>query len=233
MILLNFKFYLFFSLFFLLCIGAVSAQNVRVDTVYVADTVYIKEYHHTEYSPRRERYVTRWAKLIPSYIKAQFAGSMGLISIGTGWSYGRNKQWESDVLFGFVPKYSTKRSKMTMTIKQNFIPWNVSISDKINLKPFYTGLYVNTIFDDDFWGKQPDKYSNGYYGFSTKIRFNVFIGQGWEYKFNSQKNLLFKSATFFYEISTNELYIISSATNRYLKAKDILGLSLGLKLQIL
>lgn len=120
-----------------------------------------------------------------------------------------------------------------MTLKQNFIPWNVAISDKVNLKPFSTGLYLNTMFGRDFWGKQPSKYPNGYYGFSPKMRINIFIGQGWEYKFKSNKKLLSQSATLFYEISTNELYLISAFTNDYLKLKYILGLSLGIKLQIM
>ena len=228
--LLNFKFYLliFFSF---LSTTLINAQEIRTDTVYIVDTVYIKQ--HTEISHKKERYITRWNKLIPSYYKTQFAGSMGLISMGGGWNYGKNKQWETDVFLGFVPKYSTKHNKVTLTAKQNFIPWSVTVSDQINLKPFSTGIYLNTVFGDEFWGKQPDKYPHGYYWFSTRFRINIFIGQGWEYKLKRQNNKLFKSVTFFYEVSTNELYLYSAFTNSYLKAKDILGLSLGVKLQIL
>lgn len=225
---------LFILFLLLLSSNYIYAQlTSRIDTVYIVDTVYVKESSLQNFSPKKERYITRWSKLIPSYYKIQFAGSMGLISIGTGWNYGKNKQWETDLFIGFVPKYSTKHNKLTFTLKQNFIPWNVRVSDRINLKPFSTGLYVNTIVGSDFWGKQPDKYPNGYYGFSPKIRSNIFMGQAWEYKFNPKKNLLNKSITFFYEISTNELYLISAFTNDYLKAKDFLGLSLGVKLQVM
>lgn len=230
--LLNFKLLILFCLLF--SSYYLRAQIVpRIDTVYIVDTIYIKDNANLNLSPKKERYITRWSKMIPSYYKLQFAGSMGLMSMGTGWSYGKNKQWETDLFIGFVPKYSTKNNKITFTLKQNFIPWNVRISDRVNLKPFSTGLYVNTVLGRDFWGKQPDKYPNGYYGFSPKIRFNIFIGQGWEYKFSPNKNLLNKSITFFYEISTNELYLISAFTNDYLKAKDFLGLSLGIKLQVM
>lgn len=226
-------FFLFFFLSVSLYSSIANAQDVRVDTVYVVDTVYIKDPIISNISPEKERYIMRWYKLIPSYFKVQFAGGMGLISAGAGWNYGKNKQWETDWLFGFVPKYSTQNNKVTMTIKQNFIPWKVYITDNINLKPFSTGLYANTIFGSHFWGKQPSKYPNGYYGFSPKIRFNIFIGQAWEYKLNTSKNILAKSITFFYEISSNELYIISAFNNSYLKPKDYLGLSLGLKMQIM
>ncbi|MCS2917690.1 hypothetical protein NXW71_04920 [Parabacteroides merdae] len=42
-----------------------------------------------------------------------------------------------------------------------------------------------------------------------------------------------KSISFFYELSTCDLYLINKIGNGYLKPKDYLSLSFGLKLQIL
>ena len=42
-----------------------------------------------------------------------------------------------------------------------------------------------------------------------------------------------KEITFFYEISTCDLYVVSAFTNKYLKPKDYLSLSFGIKLQLL
>ena len=39
----------------------------------------------TRYERNTLRRVQRWNKLIPSYSKLQFAGGMGLVSVGTGW----------------------------------------------------------------------------------------------------------------------------------------------------
>lgn len=234
---LNFnKFY--FILFNLIFISATSAiaqdiQPIKTDTIYIVDTIYMRSEPAVGYDRKINRMKSRWEKLIPRYGKAQFAGSMGLISLGTGWDYGKNKQWETDLLFGFVPKYSSNKNKVTMTVKQNFIPWNVPLNDKFNLKPFTTGLYLNTVFGGDFWSHEPSKYPNGYYKFSTKMRVNIFVGQGWEYKLDTSRKVFCQSITFFYEVSTNELYLMSAASNRYLKAKDFLGLSLGIKLQFL
>lgn len=220
-------------LLFCLSSSALYAQEVKTDTIYIVDTIYLPKPEPIGYAKRAEKIQSKWQKLIPSYSKAQFAGSMGLISVGTGWNYGKNKQWETDLLFGIVPRYSTEKVKVTMTLKQNFIPWSIRVNDKIDFKPFSTGLYLNTIFAEEFWRSEPSKYPNSYYKFSTKMRFNIFVGQGWEYKFDTSKKVFCKSITFFYEISTNELYLISAATNKYLKAKDFLGLSLGIKLQFL
>lgn len=225
------------ALLFLFSFGlaiSTKAQGVRVDTVYVVDTVYLyKKTPQSHQEKTAERIMSKWSRLTPRYAKIQFAGSMGFLSAGTGWDYGKNRQWETDVLFGFVPKYSTEYVKATVTVKQNFIPWSVKTTDRIIFKPFSTGLYVNTIIGEEFWRAEPSKYPNGYYDFSTKLRLNVFVGQSWEYRFAPSMKVFCKSITFFYEFSTNELYLIGSASNKYLKLKDIVGLSLGAKFQFL
>lgn len=51
---------------------------MKVDTVYIVYTVYIEKYSGDENSSKKARYINRWNKLIPSYSKVQFAGSMGV-----------------------------------------------------------------------------------------------------------------------------------------------------------
>lgn len=229
----------FFTLLgaFLLLAATSQAQDVfnsKPDTIIIRDTVYLETKAPLQgYDKKAERLRSRWLHLVPTYNKIQFAGSMGLISMGTGWDYGKNNQWETDLLFGFVPKYSSGKNKLTMTLKQNFIPWTVRLNDQFNLKPLSTGLYVNTVFGNDFWRTEPSKYPNSYYKFSTKLRINVFMGQAWEFKLDTSKKVFCKSISFFYEISTNELYLISAVNNKYLKASDFLSLSLGIKIQYL
>ena len=62
------------------------------------------------------------SKLMPSQFKLQYAGSMGLVSSGFGWIYGKNNNWETDFMLGYIPKYTTHKAKMCVTIKENYIP---------------------------------------------------------------------------------------------------------------
>lgn len=61
------------------------------------------------------------------------------------------------------------------------------------------------------------------------MRFSVFLGQG--VTFHPRGSSL-RSITAFYEVSTNELYIISKVGNSAVRMKDILRFSFGVKLQI-
>lgn len=186
---------------------------------------------HTAYDKRIHRFRKSWESLIPTHSKIQFAGNMGLLSFGTGWDYGKHNQWETDLLFGFIPKYDSKRTKMTMTIKQNYMPWSIDLGKGFSTEPFACGLYLNTVFGDEFWVHEPERYPKGYYGFSSKIRIHIYIGQRLTYEIDPRRRFLAKSVTFFYEISTCDLYLISAATNKYLRPSDYLSLSFGLKFQ--
>ena len=207
---------------------------VKHDTVYLQrkpDTVVTGRTRHSRYDRRVHRYRKRWEALIPTHTKIQFAGNMGLLSFGTGWDYGKRNQWETDLLLGFIPKYSSKKAKVTMTLKQNYMPWSINIGKGFSTEPLACGLYLNTVFGDQFWVNEPDRYPKGYYGFSSKVRIHIYMGQRLTYDIDPQRRFLAKSVTFFYEISTCDLYVISAVNNSYLRPRDYLSLSFGLKFQ--
>ena len=183
------------------------------------------------YKRRIDTYQQFWESLIPTYSKIQYAGGMGMVNVGFGWAYGKKHQWETDIFLGLIPHYSSDNRKITMTWKQNYIPWQKATSPILTFEPFVCGLYFNTVFSDEFWTKEPDRYPQGYYGFSTRVRTHVFIGQRLRFHIPDKKRFLARSITAFYEISTCDLYVASAFTN-HLKPNDYLRLSFGLKFDI-
>lgn len=191
-----------------------------------------KEEMEQRHDRNLQRYKHGWSKLIPQYQKIQYAGSMGLISFGVGWDYGKKEQWETDLFLGYLPRFDGKQGHATITLKENYIPWKLKIgSGKWMAEPFTVSLYMNKIFGDEFWSREPDKYPDGYYGLATNLRFNLSFGQ--RISMRVRPIGLSDNLTFFYEFGTNDLYIISYATNKYLRFTDIFNLSLGIKLKFL
>lgn len=179
-----------------------------------------------------ERYKRNWARLIPQYEKIQFAGSMGVLSLGVGWDYGKKEQWETDVFLGYLPRFDGDKSHITMTLKENYIPWSLNIKQGgWMVEPFTVSIYINKIFGDEFWDRAPDKYPEKYYSFATNLRINLAFGQRISLKWISPS--LSNHVTFFYEFGTNDLYLVSYFTNKYLKVPDIFNLSLGLKFKFM
>lgn len=199
------------------------------DTVQVADSLELSRYER-----RMKRYRSFWQSLQPSQFIMQNAGNMGLLSFGLGWNYGKRNQWETHLLFGWIPKYKGHSVRMTMTLKETFIPWNKRLGEEWRLEPLTVGLYANTVFGKAFWRSQPSRYPDKYYQFlSTRVRLNVFLGQRITVIVPNNKRKFVKSMTAFYELSTCDLYIRCMFQDSSVKLKDIVGLSLGLKMQIM
>lgn len=185
------------------------------------------------YDRRVNRMRRYWASLIPTQIVVQNAGNMGLISAGVGWQYGRRNQWETQILWGYIPKYSSSKAHLTNTVKQNYIPWSISFNDLISLEPLQSSIYLNTVYGHEFWRSQPGRYPDKYYeALSTKFRLNVAVGQQVTFSFNPEK-YYFKRIKLFYEIGSCDLYIRSLFQGTSISFWDIIGLSLGVKMELL
>lgn len=224
-------------------------DNFVHDTVYVQlpavhDTVvvYMPTVHDTlvekggvlsRYDRNALRYRRHWDLLIPTDGVMQICGNMGIVSLGIGWQYGKRKQWETQLLFGFIPRFDSDRAKFTMTLKENFIPWRKSIGKGWYFEPLECSFYFNTVFGHDFWTKQPTKYESGYYPFSTRIRPNLALGERFKLDVPHNKRKRIKSITFFYEIGTNDIYFMRFYRNGNAPFWDVFGLSVGAKVQYL
>lgn len=208
------------------------------------DSIKVAADGSSDYERRVELRQRRWASLIPNLFVVQNAGNMGVLSIGTGWSYGHH-HWETQLLWGYIPKHESSRGKLTMTLKQNYIPWNIPFSQSKNssvadiakgwsFSPITASIYLNTVFGHEFWKSQPGRYPDKYYEFmSTKFRLNVALGQRITFEIPRNRRKYAKNITLFYEISSCDLYIRSKFLDDSIPLKDIVGLSIGVKLQTL
>lgn len=187
---------------------------------------------HASLDRRQHHSREGWERIIPTHVKMQYAGGMGFLSFGAGWDYGRKCQWETDLYLGFLPRSKADRFYLTTTVKQNYIPWNIACGERFSFDPFYCGLYINTIFGEKFWVEEPERYPRKYYTFSTKVHTFLFVGQRLTLQTNRNHTSPLRGITLYYELSTCDLYLISAATNRSLDGWDIVGLSLGVKLQL-
>ena len=210
-----------------------------------ADSVYVSQTKESRYDRRIHRYRKHWAALIPMQFVIQNAGNMGAISAGIGWNYGKRKQWETDLLFGYIPKHQSSRGKLTTTLKENYIPWSINLAnifpnatDKItqqmSIEPLTASIYLNTVYGHEFWKSQPGRYPDKYYEFmSTKFRLNIALGQRVTFQIPKSKRWRSKSISLFYEISTCDLYIRAKFQDGSIPLKDMLGMSIGIKFHTL
>ena len=112
----------------------------------------------TRYEKMMARRMEGWKRLIPDHYKIQFAGSIGAASIGTGWTYGKKQQWETDVMLGFLPKFESEHHKAVFTLKQSYLPWRLRVKGSAwVIQPLSCSLFLSSVLSDKFWTHEPDR----------------------------------------------------------------------------
>lgn len=207
------------------------------DTVYITTEVPVMQqrmaaedsiiYRSAIIQERRREF---WRSMTPDYSNIQFAGGMGMFSIGPGWDYGRKRQWETEFLIGFVPRFNGNRPTLTLTLKENYIPWRIALGEHFAFEPLETGLYFTFVTSKQFWGNEPKKYGGSYYKYTQDFRLNIFIGHRIKWEVGRNPRAPIKTLALYFETSTNDLYLISRVPNHTLSTWDILVFSTGIKM---
>ena len=136
----------------------------------------------------------------------------------------------AELLVGFLPRHYGNEFRLTFTLKESFEPWSIRCCPWLAVEPLTCGAYVTTITGEEFWGsREPKRYPTHYYNFASRLRLNVFLGQ--QVSFYTRNDVL-RQVSAYYELSTNEIYLLSRATNSYLRPRDYLRLSFGIRMQI-
>lgn len=208
----NFRFFIALILF-LVPVGAVSQDSLA----------------NEKYERRMQTRDNMWRSLIPDITVLQFAGGTGMFSLGTGWVYGKSDNWETTVNLGFIPRKYNDRPYWVFSVKENYLPWRIALGrTPLEVRPLCVTFGLSSILHGDFWTSEPDRYPKGYYGFSSKIRAHIGVGQRFSLNIPYERRRLGRQISFYYEVSTCELYIRQKIMSGKIPLKDIIILGVGL-----
>ena len=224
-------------LFSLLCGACLTLSAHGADSLNAAElpegvsVMYVPE--RSMYEIYKAKFERQWQRLIPTHLKVQYAGSIGFMSLGVGWSYGKSNQWETDVMLGYLPKYDSDENKFVLTLKQSYIPWSARFGDTdFNFKPFVCGFFFSSVLNGNFWTSEPDRYPGGYYNFSSRLRVNIFLGQRITYFHPREKRRYIQGCSLYYELSACDTDLVTFFGDKCIRFEDILSLALGVKVHL-
>lgn len=177
-----------------------------------------------------ERIETRWMSMLPNIGVAQYAGNIGFISAGVGWDYGRNNRWETHLLFGYLPHFTFDDDAITLTLRQQLLPWQCSLNDRLSFTPACFGVSVNAVMNNEFWITEP--INNNYYRFSSKVRLHLGVGSRINLYVPYEKKRRLSRISFYYEVSTYDLAVISYVRTSHTRISELLSLGIGLNVNL-
>jgi hypothetical protein len=170
----------------------------------------------------------KWYRL--SHLVLQTGGGLGMVAGGAGYSFLRDRL-ETDVLLGYVPKRYANSTLSLASLKVMYSPFHLPVAEKFQVVPLTVGAYfsyTHGTINDEVRGQ----YSKDYYWFSTDTRFGALVGGRVTYlaapvAATGQPRKL----SFYYELGTNDLYLVSYFANMHggLGLGQILTLALGVK----
>src|SRR4030095_7145439 len=168
--------------------------------------------------------------LLPDHVKVQYAGGIGFISIGVGYST-KNEKLEADLYYGYLPESSGGVRIHSISTKFIWIPIRAMRIKKYILEPLMTGLVVNYSFGKQYFSFDPPNYPYRYYSFPTAIHSALFFGS--RAGVNLPTNAFVRRLSLYYEIVSFDREIMSLLSNpKSLQIPDIVTLSLGVKINI-
>ncbi|WP_207433781.1 hypothetical protein [Sabulibacter ruber] len=164
------------------------------------------------------------------YLKTQFAGDIGLVSVGVG-KQSFNRKLETDVSVGYLPKKIGGDHLFTAALKSTLLPFRPVRIRKVDWHAFSTGMQLSYTFGDDFFASERylSRYPNRYYRFSTALHLYFFAGG----QVNLTRVEKFRRFGAYYEVGTMGEYLLSYLQNPgYLGPGKIFHLALGAKMRL-
>jgi hypothetical protein len=171
---------------------------------------------------------------LPHHMIGQVAGGQGMITLGAGYRIIPHRL-ELDLLAGYVPRRYSITAMGIFTAKASYLPWVVPLgSQGWVVNPLAMGAQVNYTASRGLNTSRDDKYYKDYYWWSSHTRLGVFVGGRVAYSLPLRAPTRPRRyASLYYELGTNDLYLISWWDNRgALSVGDLLTLGLGLKLDL-
>ncbi|WP_035564908.1 hypothetical protein [Hymenobacter sp. IS2118] len=173
----------------------------------------------------------RW--YVPTHLLAHTAGGQGLAAVGTGWTVSRDRL-ALEVLAGYLPKKFSITPVGVFTAKVTYAPWQLGLGGTPwHVRPLALGGFVSYSASRGISLSRGSKYEEGYYWWSSRTRVGAFVGGSAGRTFGLTKRGTARSATAYYELGTNDLYLVSWMTNKGgLPLRSILTLGFGVRLHI-
>jgi hypothetical protein len=165
---------------------------------------------------------------LPDHLVMQFAGNIGLFSVGPGYSYLRDKM-QTDILYGITPGFEANTSIHILTAKTAYHPYNIVLKNGYRVEPLRLGLGVSYSVGSQFHTTWPERYPDSYYWWTTSLRLTPFIGSSISRQVgNGQKDI--KQVQLYVELGSHDLALISMLNNHHFPVTRILNIAFGTKL---
>lgn len=165
--------------------------------------------------------------LLPHYAIFQFAGNMGLASLGTGYLFNKRRMGLG-LQVGYLPESIGGAKMTTLTLKYIYSPWEIN-HHNFYIVPIDIGINLTNTYSDLIERKWASHYPRGYYPIIPSLNFGFFVGSSIYYKVNKKKESKSRFGLFYEFVITSRLTELWYDNPEVVRFQNLWNLSLGFK----
>jgi len=166
--------------------------------------------------------------LIPDYIKLQYAGGIGFLSAGVGYTFADHRI-DATVFYGFVPKSLSVDELHSLSVQFTAKLIRIRLSENYQLLPLNIGWFLHHTFGGEYWINLPSHYPTEYYWWSPGRNAGVFMGGEIKTRWLASKTPA-SGVAIYARIGTRGLYVASKVGNSSIHFNEIIELGFGIAL---
>ncbi|MDZ7743895.1 MAG: hypothetical protein U5Q03_19720 [Bacteroidota bacterium] len=158
-------------------------------------------------------------------MKLQFAGGIGFLSMGPGYTFFKDKI-DVSFFYGYVPRELSRDDLHSVSLQFTAKLLKFELNDKISLLPLNVGWFIHHTFGSEFWIKLPSNYPEDYYWWSPGRNAGIFVGGEIKTQLLAQETPA-SGIAFYFRLGSRGLYLSSKYGNQSIPIEDILELGFG------
>ena len=161
----------------------------------------------------------------PHYVPLQFAGNIGLVSTGIGYTSNR-ENYELNILYGYVPASVAQTYIHTVAVKNIFPLSRYLLRNNQTFVPYF-GLGLTLEVGGISFFKMPSHYPKSYYDFPKNLHVTGFGGVKIQHFFRDDVKFI-RGIEFYAEAGTMDIYVWYKAISDEIKFNEIFSLAFGI-----
>ena len=168
---------------------------------------------------------SRFKKFLPDYVKFQYAGGIGFISTGAGYTF-FNDKLDISFFYSYIPHMISEDDLHSVSLQFTSKLLQYKISESIEILPLNLGFFIHHTFGNKYWIRQPAHYPDKYYWWSPGRNAGLFTGGEIKTKLLSGKTPASGTA-FYFRIGSRILYLASIVGNDEIPFREVIELGFG------
>ncbi|UCD18240.1 MAG: hypothetical protein JSV44_04830 [Candidatus Zixiibacteriota bacterium] len=160
----------------------------------------------------------------PDHAKMQYAGNMGLVSAGPGYSLFGGRL-HLDLFYGYLPSFIGGVETHTVTTKIACFPVTRTLRETYTISPLTLGFNICIVIGENYFFRPPAHYPDDYY-WATNLRIAPYLGTKVHKRLSSNGKI--KGLDLYIEVGTVDIYLRDYVHSDYVGLMDIINFSFGL-----